>query len=106
MADFLTCVSILHTKDKDHLVLDTLSRLPAHFSALTISVPCPTLLSDLYLAQERNSSLGGYQQLAKQGYEDFHYEGPILIFKSRLVIPNDKVLDVLREMHDNQGHFG
>ena len=63
-------------------------------------------LIDLHIAQERDSSLEGYQQLMQQGHADFHYEGALLMFKGRLVIPNDIVTNVLREMHDKHGHFG
>ena len=35
------------------------------------SLPCPTGLTNLYIAQERDSSLEGYRKLAQQGHADF-----------------------------------
>ena len=63
-------------------------------------------LTDMHIAQERNSSLESYQKLAQQGPVNFHYEGALLMFKGRVVVPDDKVMGVLREMHDKRGHFG
>ena len=68
--------------------------------------PCPTWFTNIYIAWEHDSSLEGYHQLAQQGHADLHYEGPLLIFKGRLVVLDDKVMDVLREMHDNYRYFG
>ena len=105
LADFLPGVLMVHTKGKDHLVPDALFYIPAPLFALMTSSFCPMWLTDIHIAQERDSSLEGYRQLAQQGRADFHSEGPLLMFKGRLVIPNDKVIDVLREMHDKHGYF-
>ena len=106
MANFLPGVFIIHTQGKDHLVTDALSLIPAPLSAMTIFMPCPTWLTDIHIAQERDSSLGVYCQLTKQVHEDFHYEAPLLMFKGKLVILNDTVADDLREIHDNTEHLG
>ena len=47
-------------------VPDVLSRISAPLPALTIYKPWPIWLTDLHIAQERDSFLGDYQQLAKQ----------------------------------------
>ena len=106
MADFLLGVSIIHTKGKDHFVPDVLSHILAPLSALMTPLPCPTWLTDIHITWEHDTSLEGYWKLAQQGHADFHYEGPLLMFKVRLVVPDDKVMDVLRDMHDKREYFG
>ena len=70
------------------------------------SSPYPTWLTNIHIAQECDSSFGGYWQLTQQVHSDFYYEGLLLMFKGRLIVPDDKVIDVLREMHENCGYFG
>lgn len=74
LADFLPGVSIVHNRGKDHLVPDALSRLPTHLDSLALSLPHPDWLSDLSIAQERDSSLGAFFGHGRHRRADFTLE--------------------------------
>ena len=73
-------------------------------------MPSPSWLEDLLLAQERDSSLGGFRTAAQRGHIDFTFQplptGNLLLFRSKPVIPKERIPLIMREMHDNRGHFG
>ena len=105
--DFLPCFSLIHTKGKNHAVLDALSHLPALLAALPfVSSPW---LSSRSAAQEGNSSLVGPICEAEQGNKNFTFsDGPhgwLLMFQGWLVIPHTEICKVLSEIHDKREHF-
>ena len=75
-----------------------------------MSSPVPIWLDDLPIAQERDPSVGALFTCARCGDRFFSIQttttGDLLLHGSKPVIPEALQAAVMKEMHDNQGHFG
>ena len=113
LADFLPGLSNIHSHGKDHLVPDALSCLPmpsTMLTGLTVSSPIPIGLDDLPITQEHDPSLGALFACACHGGALFSIQttatGDLLLRGGKTVIPEALQAAVIKEMHDNRGHFG
>ena len=79
-------------------------------TGLTVPSPVPTWLADLPIAQEHDPSLGALFVCAHRGGSFLSIQtnatGDLLLHGGKPVIPKALQDAVIKEMHDNRGHFG
>ena len=78
--------------------------------ALTTTTTVPELLDCLRVAQEHDTILQKYWQLAHGTHLDYGIVynpiGEFFTFKGQLYIPKNLVQSILYEYHEAQGYFG